>query len=140
MRFTGLPIAGAFRIDIERHEDARGFFARTFCIEEFAQHGLVTQFVQHSVSFNRCSGTLRGLHYQASTHAESKLVRCTAGSAFDVVVDLRRSSGTFGRWHGELISASNYSMIYVPEGCAHGFQTLADATELFYEISPAYVP
>lgn len=139
MRFLALPIPGAFRIEIEPFADVRGFFARTFCANEFAAHGLMTDFVQRSISFNAKKGTLRGLHYQAAPHAETKIVRCLAGAAFDVLVDLRRSSPTFGRWHGEIISADNRAMLYIPEGCAHGFQTLADATELYYEITPAYV-
>jgi dTDP-4-dehydrorhamnose 3,5-epimerase len=140
MQFVTLPLAGAFRIDLERIVDNRGFFARTFCAEEFRAHGLVTQFVQHSLSFNARKGTLRGLHYQADPYAETKLLRCTAGAVFDVLVDLRRSSSTFGRWHAETLTADNHVMIYVPAGCAHGFQTLEDGSELYYEIAPAYVP
>jgi dTDP-4-dehydrorhamnose 3,5-epimerase len=140
MRFTALPIAGAFRVEIDKREDSRGFFARTFCVEEFRAHGLKTSFVQHSVSFNAQQGTLRGLHYQRPPHAETKLLRCTAGAAFDVLVDLRSASPSFGRWYGETISADNHVQLYIPAGCAHGFQTLTDATELAYEITPAYVP
>ncbi len=140
MRFTPLPIAGGFRIEVERREDDRGFFARTFCADEFRANGLVTDFVQRSVSVNLRRGTLRGMHYQAPPHSETKIVRCTAGAAFDVLVDLRRGSPTFGCWHGETISAESRVMIYIPRGCAHGFQTLADATELYYEITPSYVP
>lgn len=138
MRFVALPLAGAFRIELERHEDDRGFFARTFCTEEFRAHGLVTQFVQNSISFNARKGTLRGLHYQAGPLAETKLVRCTAGAVFDVLIDLRRSSPTFGRWHGEILSSVNHAMCYIPAGCAHGFQALEDCSELHYEITPAY--
>jgi dTDP-4-dehydrorhamnose 3,5-epimerase len=140
MRFIGLPIPGAFRIELEKREDERGFFARTFCADEFRRHELVTDFPQHSISFNARRGTLRGLHYQAAPHTETKIVRCTAGAAFDVLVDIRRGSPTFGRWHGETISAENRTLLYIPAGCAHGFQTLQDATELYYEITPAYVP
>jgi dTDP-4-dehydrorhamnose 3,5-epimerase len=139
MRFLPLPIPGAFRIEIDKNEDERGFFARTFCADEFRKRSLVTDFLQRSVSFNVRRGTLRGLHYQADPHAETKIVRCTAGSAFDVIVDMRRGSSAFGRWHGETITADNHAMIYIPAGCAHGFQTLADASELYYEITPAYV-
>lgn len=139
MRFIQLPLPGAFRIEIDRREDERGFFARTFCPQEFGAQGLVTQFSQHSISFNKRKGTLRGLHYQADPHAETKLLRCTAGAVFDVLVDLRRSSPTFGRWHAETITADNHAMLYIPAGCAHGFQALADATELYYMITPAYV-
>lgn len=139
MHFIPLPIAGAFRIEIEKLEDERGYFARTFCSQEFARRGLVTEFVQRSVSFNARRGTLRGLHYQAAPYAETKIVRCTAGAAFDAIVDLRRTSPSFGLWHAETISAENHVLLYIPAGCAHGFQTLADATELYYEITPAYV-
>lgn len=140
MRFVQLPLQGAFRIELERREDDRGFFARTFCADEFRAQGLVTEFVQHSVSFNARKGTLRGLHYQADPDAETKLLRCTSGAVFDVLVDLRRSSLTFGRWHGEMLTAANHFMLYIPAGCAHGFQALEDRTELYYEIAPAYVP
>ena len=139
MRFVALPIAGAFRIELEKRADERGFFARTFCTDEFRAHGLVTDFVQRSVSFNAQRGTLRGLHYQCAPHAETKIVSCPAGSVFDVMVDLRRSSPTFGRWHAETVSAADRASIYIPAGCAHGFQTLVDNTELSYDITPAYV-
>lgn len=139
MRFVGLPILGAYRVELDKLEDERGFFARTFCAEEFRARGLVTGFVQRSVSFNSRRGTLRGLHYQVAPHTETKLVRCTVGAAFDVFVDIRRNSPTFGRWHGEMISAQNRVALYIPDGCAHGFQTLEDATELYYEITLAYV-
>ena len=139
MRFFPLEIPGAFRIEVERREDERGFLARTFCVNEFSGLGLVTAFRQHSASFNKHKGTLRGLHYQVGPHAEVKLVRCTAGAVFDVLVDLRRSSPTFGRWHGEVLSADNHVMLYIPAGCAHGFQALERATELYYEITPGYV-
>lgn len=139
MRFIALSIPGAFRIELERQEDERGFFARTFCADEFRAHGLVADFVQRSVSFNARRGTLRGLHYQAEPYAETKVVRCTAGAVFDVLVDIRRGSPTFGRWHGETLSADNHVALYIPGGCAHGFQTLNDATEIHYEITPAYI-
>lgn len=131
---------GAFRIEIEPREDQRGFFSRTFCAEEFGARGLVTNFVQQSISLSRRKGTLRGMHYQADPHAETKLVRCTAGAVFDVLVDLRRSSPSFGRWVGETLSAENHRMLYIPVGCAHGFQALSDGAELLYAITPAYVP
>jgi dTDP-4-dehydrorhamnose 3,5-epimerase len=140
MRFIQLPLPGAFRIELQRHEDERGFFARTFCADEFRAQGFVTEFVQHSISFNARKGTLRGLHYQADPYAETKLLRCSAGAVFDVMVDLRRSSPTFGRWHAETLTSGNRLMLYIPAGFAHGFQTLADDTELYYEIAPAYVP
>ena len=139
MRFVELPIAGAYRIELDKRADERGFFARSFCVDEFRAHGLKTDFVQRSISFNTRRGTLRGLHYQISPHAETKIVCCTAGAAFDVVLDLRRSSPTFGRWHAETISAADRSSMYIPAGCAHGFQALEDRTELCYDITPAYV-
>jgi dTDP-4-dehydrorhamnose 3,5-epimerase len=140
MVFTELALAGAFLIEPERREDERGSFARTFCVEEFAAHGLNVAIAQCSVSYNRRRGTLRGLHYQAPPHGEDKLVRCTAGSAFDVVVDLRPGSVTFKRWCGVELSAANHRMLYVPAGFAHGFETLADDTELSYQMSKAQVP
>ena len=140
MRFIELPIPGAYRIEVDRREDHRGFFARTFCSEEFRAHGLASEFVQQSISFNVRKGTLRGLHYQAGPHAETKLIRCTAGGVFDVLVDLRRSSPTFGRWHAETLTADNHHMLYIPVGCAHGFQTLEEGSEVLYEITPAFVP
>lgn len=140
MKFVPLDIPGAWRIDIEPRADERGFFARTFCADEMAAHGLVTNFPQRSVSFNRKRATLRGLHFQAEPHSETKIVRCTAGACFDVVVDLRPGSARYRQWHGEELSAGNRRMLYIPPGCAHGFQTLADDTEIYYEITPAYVP
>ena len=140
MIFTGLELKGAFLIEPERLEDERGCFARTFCVEEFAAHGLTPTVAQCSVSYNRRRGTLRGLHYQAPPHAEAKLARCTAGAAFDVIVDLRSGSPTCGRWLGVELSAENRKMLYIPEGFAHGFQTLVDDTELFYQMSKAHVP
>jgi dTDP-4-dehydrorhamnose 3,5-epimerase len=140
MLLDALPLAGAFRIWLDPRTDERGFFARRFCADTFASHGLETDFVQRSVSYNTRRGTLRGLHFQASPHAETKIVRCTRGSAFDVIVDLRDGSPSFGRWHAETLTADNHIALYVPKGFAHGFQTLEDATEIDYEITPAYVP
>jgi dTDP-4-dehydrorhamnose 3,5-epimerase len=140
MKFTELALGGAFLIEPERHEDERGFFARTFCATEFAARALNPAVAHCSVSYNRRRGTLRGLHYQAAPHAEDKLVRCTAGAVFDVIVDLRPGSATFRRWVGLELSAAQRRMLYVPAGLAHGFQTLADDTELFYQISTPYVP
>lgn len=138
--FEPLPIPGAFRIRLARLGDERGFFARRFSADLFAEQGLETDFVQRSVSFNARRGTLRGLHFQIAPHAETKLVRCTRGAAFDVLADLRAASSMRGRWHGEEISADNRTILYIPAGVAHGFQTLADATEIDYEITPAYAP
>lgn len=140
MRFEPLQLAGAYRISLEPHVDERGFFARRFCAAEFAQRGLQTDFVQRSISFNTHRGTLRGLHFQTAPHGETKLVRCTQGAAFDVMVDLRQDSATYGQWHAERITAENRLMLYIPEGFAHGFQTLEDNTEMDYEIFPAHIP
>jgi dTDP-4-dehydrorhamnose 3,5-epimerase len=140
MRFSPLSIGGAWMIDPEPHADERGLFARTWCAREFAEHGLSASFVQASVSFNEVAGTLRGLHYQASPHQEIKLVRCTAGSIYDVVVDLRPESPTYLAWQGETLSAQNRRAFYVPKGCAHGFISLADGSEVMYEISEYHHP
>lgn len=123
---------------MERHPDERGFFARTFCTNEFAIHGLNARIVQCSISFNRRRGTLRGLHYQAAPRAETKLVRCTRGAVYDVVLDLRGDSPTFRQWIGVELTEQKRNMVYIPEGCAHGFLTLADETEVFYQMSEFY--
>jgi dTDP-4-dehydrorhamnose 3,5-epimerase len=138
--FTATTLPGAFIIDAERLEDARGFFARTWCERESQARGLNPRIVQCSVSVNKRKGTLRGLHYQAPPHQEAKLVRCTRGSIFDVVVDLRPDSPTYRRHLTVLLSAENGRMVYVPEGCAHGFQTLEDDTEVAYQMSEFYAP
>jgi dTDP-4-dehydrorhamnose 3,5-epimerase len=135
MIFTETPLPDAFVIDPERYEDERGFFARTWCQREFAEHGLNPRLVQCSVSFNAHSGTLRGLHYQAAPRAEAKLVRCTSGAIFDVIVDLRPSSRTYLGWTAAELTAENRTALYVPEGFAHGFLTLADGSEVFYQMS-----
>ena len=140
MIFEPLPLSGAYRIRPAPAVDDRGFFARRFCSRTFAERGLETDFVQRSISFNHRRGTVRGLHMQMPPFAETKIVRCTRGAAFDVIVDLRAGSQTYRRWHGEELTAENRVMIYVPKGFAHGFQTLSDATELDYEITPEYRP
>lgn len=140
MKFTETSLQGAYIIDIEPQEDERGFFARTWCVREFEEHGLNSRLVQCSVSHNKKKGTLRGMHYQAKPHEEVKLVRCTRGAIFDVIVDLRPDSPTFRRWSGISLSADGHCMIYVPEGFAHGIQTLVDDTEVFYQISEFYHP
>lgn len=140
MRFTQLVLAGAYLIDIEAHEDDRGFFARTFCAREFTDHGLSTTVAQCSSSFNKSRGTLRGMHFQAAPYEEAKVVRCTSGRIFDVIVDLRRESPTYASWHGVELTGENHRMLYVPRGFAHGFQTLEDDSEVFYQISVEYVP
>jgi dTDP-4-dehydrorhamnose 3,5-epimerase len=138
--FTALPLPGAFRLEPELVPDERGFFARLWCADEFAAQGLRTDFVQSSVSFNRSRGTLRGLHYQLPPHAETKVVRCIRGAVFDCLVDLRPDSPTYRHWHSCELSAENRHSLYIPEGVAHGFQTLVDDTELLYEITAAYAP
>jgi dTDP-4-dehydrorhamnose 3,5-epimerase len=140
VKFTETRLKGATIIDIEPIEDERGFFARSWCREEFEAHGLNPVLVQCSISFNRRKGTLRGLHYQAKPHEEAKLVRCTRGVIYDVILDLRPDSATSGQWVSVELSAENRRSLYVPEGCAHGFQALADNTEVFYQISAVYVP
>lgn len=137
-RETTLP--GVFIIEPERREDRRGFFARTWCEEEFAAHGLNPRLVQCSVSLNVLRGTLRGMHYQAPPHAEAKLIRCTRGAIWDVALDLRPDSPTFRRHVGVELSAENHLALYIPEGVAHGFQTLDDNTEVFYQMTAAYAP
>lgn len=139
MRIDSIPLSGAAIVALEPAEDERGFFARAFDADAFAARGMASRFAQCSLSFNRHKGTLRGLHYQAPPHMEAKLVRCVRGAVFDVIVDLRAGSPTFGRWFGAEISADNRLAIYVPEGFAHGFQTLTDASELYYQISVPYV-
>ena len=140
MKFTESPLPGAFVIDLQRIEDERGFFARTFCAAELAARGLAASLSQCSVSFNRLRGTLRGLHYQAPPCEEEKLVRCTAGAIFDVIVDLRRDSPTHRRWFAAELTAENHRVMYVPRGVAHGFMTLSDATEVFYMMSEPHAP
>jgi dTDP-4-dehydrorhamnose 3,5-epimerase len=140
MVFGELPIAGAWVIDVEPSTDERGLFARTFDAELFAQRGMASELAQVSMSFNARAGTLRGLHWQADPHGERKLVRCTAGAAFDVIVDLRPDSATHLRWHGLELSAANRRSVYVPRGVAHGFQTLVDGTEMLYLIDVPYAP
>ena len=139
MIFAATQLEGAWLIDIEPREDERGFFARIWCREELAAQGLDTEIAQESVSYNRRRGTLRGLHFQRSPHEETKIVRCTRGAIFDVIVDLRPHS-TFLRSQGFELTADNRSAIYVPKGFAHGFQTLADDSEVAYQISAFYAP
>jgi len=137
--FEETELVGAFVIDLECHVDERGFFARSFCEDEFAAVGLEQNWVQWNISWNRHKGTLRGLHYQVSPHAEAKLVRCTSGALYDVIVDMRPGSPTWLRWKGVLLDAHTHRMLYVPEGFAHGFITLADETEVFYQMSAPYL-
>ncbi len=140
MIFEALSLPGAFRITIEKKADARGHFSRTFCAKEFANVGLYPSWIQSNASFNSSRGTLRGLHWQAAPHAEAKLVRVTRGSLWDVIVDVRPDSATFLKWHGETLDEDNGVMLYIPEGFAHGFVTLKDNTEIFYQMSTLYEP
>jgi dTDP-4-dehydrorhamnose 3,5-epimerase len=137
--FHPLHLAGAYRIEPQLIADERGVFARRFCADTFRAHGLESDLMQRSVSFNLRVGTLRGMHFQAPPHLEVKLVRCTRGAVFDVMVDLRAGSTSYGQWYGEELTADNRMMLYIPRGFAHGFQTLVDDTEVDYEITPAYV-
>jgi dTDP-4-dehydrorhamnose 3,5-epimerase len=138
--FTETKLKGAFVIEPERIEDERGFFARTFCEREFEARGLNARVAQCSISFNRKKGTLRGMHYQVAPHEEAKLVRCTRGAIYDVIIDLRADSPTFRQWVAVELTEDNRRMLYIPEGFAHGFQTLEDNTEVFYQISEFYHP
>jgi dTDP-4-dehydrorhamnose 3,5-epimerase len=140
MTFHETKLPGVFEIRLEPRRDARGFFARSWCQKEFESHGLNPRVVQCNVSFNIRKGTLRGMHYQEAPNAEAKLVRCTTGSIYDVVIDLRPQLTTFGRWIAVALTAEERNMIYVPEGCAHGFLTLEDKTEVFYQMSELYSP
>lgn len=138
--FTETKVKGAFLIEPEKFEDERGFFARSFSQKEFSDHGLHAQFVEAGISFNLRRHTVRGMHYQAAPNAQAKLVRCTRGAIYDALIDLRPDSPTYKQWDGYELSAKNHLMLYIPEGCAHGYQTLADNTELFYQLSAAYAP
>ena len=140
MKFTPLELDGVFLIEPSLSVDERGFFARTWCRREFEDRGLNPNLAQCGASFNKLRGTVRGLHYQVAPHAEAKLVRCTSGSVFDVVVDLRPGSPTYRRWLSRELTAANRLMLYLPEGCAHGFQTIEDGTELAYQMSEFYYP
>ncbi len=140
MKFVPTSISGVYIIQPERHEDDRGWFARTWCEEEFATHGLPVRFSQCNASFNKDRGTLRGMHLQDVPHQEAKLVRCTRGALFDVALDLRPGSPTFGKWESVELNEVNGTAFFIPEGCAHGFQTLVDATEVFYSITAPYHP
>jgi dTDP-4-dehydrorhamnose 3,5-epimerase len=140
MIFTELPLSGAYLIEMQLHTDERGFLARSYCAEVFTERGLGPELRQCSVSYNARKGTLRGMHYQSAPHEEHKLVRCTAGAMFDVIVDIRASSPTYRRWYGTELTAENRRSVFVPPGCAHGFVTLTDDTEVYYMISVAHAP
>jgi len=138
MKFQPTRLEGVFEIAIEPHCDERGFFARSWCVQEFEQHGLDPKLVQCNISFNPRKGTLRGLHFQDSPYQEVKVVRCTQGAIYDVVVDLRASSPTFKSWTAAILTANARNMLYIPQGCAHGFLTLEDNSEVFYQMSEFY--
>jgi dTDP-4-dehydrorhamnose 3,5-epimerase len=138
--FRETPLAGAYLVEQQRHADERGFFARTWAVEELEAHGLDTRVAHMNTSYNARAGTLRGLHLQAAPHAEAKLVRATRGAVFDVAVDLRRESPTYRRWHGVELDADGGLAFYIPAGCAHGFATLVDGAEVLYVMSTPYVP
>jgi dTDP-4-dehydrorhamnose 3,5-epimerase len=140
MIFTETDIAGVMIIDVERLTDDRGFFARGFCAEEFAAHGLVSDFIQTNIAHNARRGTLRGMHYQAAPAPEPKVVRCTRSAIYDVAVDLRPESPSYCRWVGVELSADNHRALYIPAGCAHGLLTLKDHSEVYYLMGAAYVP
>jgi dTDP-4-dehydrorhamnose 3,5-epimerase len=136
--FTETNLSGAYVIDMETHADSRGFFARTFCRKEFEAHGIDAHVEQCNISFNKRKGTLRGMHYQVAPFAEPKLVRCTAGSIYDVIIDLRPASPTFKQHFAVELSAENRKMLFIPVDFAHGFQTLRDDTEVFYQMGQSY--
>jgi len=140
MKFTETRLKGAYIIEIEKFEDNRGFFARTFCEHEFKDKGLNTKYVQSNISFNKKRGTLRGMHMQVSPYSEIKLVRCIRGAIFDVVIDLRKESRTYSKWISVELTAEDHQMLYVPEGFAHGYQTLQYDTEIHYQVSDFYEP
>jgi dTDP-4-dehydrorhamnose 3,5-epimerase len=140
MIFTETELPGAYLVDLEPREDERGFFARAWCRDELEERGLSTEIAQCNLAYNHRAGTLRGMHFQSHPHAEVKLVRCTRGAVYDVIIDLRRESPTFMRWIGVDLTEENGRMLYVPETFAHGYQTLVDGSETFYQISQAYVP
>lgn len=139
MKFTPLILPGAFVVEIQKVEDERGFFARTWCTREFAEHGLNAGLVQANISYNARLGTLRGMHYQAAPNEEAKLVRVTRGAIFDVIVDLRSESPTYMKWVGVELRAEDYRALYIPEGFAHGFLTLSDETEVNYLMTAFFV-
>jgi dTDP-4-dehydrorhamnose 3,5-epimerase len=140
MIFHETKISGAYEILPEVFTDERGFFARSWCSKEFASHGLNSQLAQCNISASSRKGTLRGMHFQAAPFSEAKLVRCTRGSIYDVVLDLRPQSPTFKRWAAAVLTAEKHNMLYIPEGCGHGFLTLEDDIEIFYQMSEFYNP
>jgi dTDP-4-dehydrorhamnose 3,5-epimerase len=140
MRFHKTKLFGAYLVEVEKREDHRGFFARSFCRHEFEALGLNPCIAQANIGFSHLRGTLRGLHYQVPPHAETKIIRCTSGALYDVIIDLRRSSSTYREWTGVELSEENYRLLYVPEGFAHGYLTLTDNTEVTYLVSRGFAP
>lgn len=140
MNFTETALKGAYIVDLKQIDDDRGFFARGWCQDEFNAQGLNSKFVQLNIGFSLRRGTLRGMHFQKAPKAEAKLVRCTRGAVFDVIIDLRRDSPTHGQWLGVKLSEKNRQMLYSPEGFAHGYQTLVDGSEVYYQTSEFYAP
>jgi dTDP-4-dehydrorhamnose 3,5-epimerase len=140
MIFIEGSLCGTWIIELEKKADERGFFARSWCQEEFESRGLPGRFVQCNVSYNRRRGTLRGMHFQVAPRAESKLIRCTRGAVYAVILDLRQDSPTFRKWVSQELTQDNYRSLLVPRGCAAGFQTLADDSEVFYQISEFFAP
>jgi len=140
VKFLPTSLSGAFLIEPEPREDERGFFARVMCVDEFAEHGLCTQWMQANIAFNKFKGITRGMHYQHEPNAEVKLVRCTRGSVFDAIIDMRLNSATYRQWFGVELNESNQKMLYVPAGFAHGYQVMQDDSELHYMVSAQYAP
>ena len=140
MLFTETGLEDAYVVELEKKEDHRGFFARSWDAKEFSKHNLNSKLVQCNISFSKKRGTLRGMHYQTKPFEESKLIRCTKGKIFDAIIDLRPSSKTFKKWFGIELTEENYKMLFVPEGFAHGFQSLVDNTEIIYQVSEFYTP
>lgn len=138
MKFNHTHIANVIECQIEPHSDGRGLFGRTFCTSEFADHGLPNKIIQTNTSYNRLKGTFRGMHFQLPPYAEAKLVRCVSGKIFDIVLDLRRNSKTYCQWLGIELDAKKRNALFIPEGCAHGFQTLCDETEILYNMFQSY--
>jgi dTDP-4-dehydrorhamnose 3,5-epimerase len=139
MFFHKTAIEGAYLIEIDPRRDDRGYFARTSCVDELKEHGLDGDFLQQSISWNPLQGTLRGMHFQAAPNFEDKLVRVTRGSCFDVFFDMRPNSPSYGKWHGEVLTADNHRSFYIPKGCAHGYQILEPNTEVFYQMTVRYL-
>jgi len=140
MKFIETKLKGAFVVEMEKLNDERGFFARAWCQKEFESHGLTSMVVQANVSYNRKKGTLRGMHYQTAPYQECKLIRCTRGAIYDIIIDLRTDSATYKHWTAVELTADNYTMFFVPQDFAHGFLTLVDDTEITYQVSQFYTP